>query len=120
MDENLRLNLIEAKIDIDEAMERLMNKFELFERFVKRFPTEESFNKLQNALVEGNADAAFRAAHSLKGVCANMSMNDLKESVSAQVEYLRAGNLEAALEINPEVVDKYQKMVADINKIFGV
>lgn len=118
MDENIRRQLIEADVDIDEAMERFAGNYGLMERFLKRFPTDESFQKLQKFLDEGNCEDAFRACHTLKGTCANMSMNKLWKVVSEQVEFLRAGELEKAKDVMPKVSEMYGKMVENIKKIY--
>lgn len=119
MDENVRKSLIDAQIDVDEAMERLVGNYGLLERFLKRFPTDDNFNKLEKYLDEGNCEAAFRACHTIKGVCANLSMNKLKDIISQQVEFLRVGQLQQAQDIMPQVNEMYKKMVADITKIYG-
>ena len=61
-------------------------------RFVKLFLMDESYTQLQAALEAGDVEAAFNAAHTLKGVCANIAL---------------AKNLELAIELNPQVKEDY-------------
>ena len=119
MDNTIKSMLVEAGIDIDEALARMAGKYELIERFLKRFPQDENFARLKKGLEDNNCQEAFRAAHTLKGVCANLSMNRLKELVSTQVEYLREENLVSAKELMPEVSRAYEKMVEDLTRIYG-
>lgn len=118
MDENIRRQFIEAGIDIDDLMNRLVGNYSMIERFLKRFPTDESFHKLQKFLDEGDCEEAFRACHTLKGLCANLSMKELWKTVGEQVEFLRAGELVKAKNVMPKVSEMYYKMVEDIKKIY--
>ena len=61
----------------------------LIERFTARFLDDPSFCDLCREVEAGNRAAAFRAAHTLKGVCANLSFTRLLESVSRLTEVLR-------------------------------
>lgn len=65
----------------------------LIEKFIGKFLDDKSFETLCREMEAGNREEAFRAAHTLKGVCANLSFTRLLESVSLLTEELR---LEAA------------------------
>lgn len=61
----------------------------LIQRFVLKFPEDPSFEMLRSAMEAGDRAEAFRAAHTLKGVCANLSLARLLASASALTEVLR-------------------------------
>lgn len=61
----------------------------LIELFIGKFLKDGSFDALCGAMERGNREEAFRAAHTLKGVCANMSFSRLLTSVSRLTEALR-------------------------------
>ena len=61
----------------------------LIEKFIGKFLEDGSFDALFRAMECGDRAEAFRAAHTLKGVCANMSFNRLMESASQLTETLR-------------------------------
>lgn len=61
----------------------------LVARFIAKFPADPSFAALCDAVAGGDAAAAFAAAHTLKGVCANLSFRRLFGSASALTETLR-------------------------------
>ena len=61
----------------------------LVQRFVCKFPEDKSFEALESAMESGSREGAFRAAHTLKGVCANLSFSRLLHSASALTEILR-------------------------------
>lgn len=61
----------------------------LIERFVKKFMTDTSYEMLCTAVEAGNCEEAFRAAHTLKGICQNLSFRCLAESSGQLTECLR-------------------------------
>ena len=76
--------------DYDEAMGRLRSE-KLVQKFVLKFLTDGSYGLLCGSLASGDRDEAFRAAHTIKGVCANLAFNALLESSEALTEALRDG-----------------------------
>ena len=95
----------------DDACARLMGD-EMLARFALKFLDDESMDKLEAAMAAGDAESAFMAAHTLKGVAGNLSMKDLFARVSEVVECLRGGDIGAAAEKMPAVEASYRK-VAD-------
>lgn len=61
----------------------------LVERFIVRFLDDDSFLSLCSAMEEGSREAAFRAAHSLKGVSGTLGFSRLYASASKLTELLR-------------------------------
>lgn len=87
----------------------------LMERFLFKMPEDKSYSQLRSALMNGNAQEAFRAAHTLKGVCMNLGIGTLCDVVSVLTEALRD------LEITEEVLslaDMVEKeYMADMQRI---
>ena len=75
--------LIAAGIDYDTALRRMMGKESLYYRFLKKFLDDENYVLLLEAAGQGDSGAAFRAAHTLKGVCGNLGMDRLFGAVTA-------------------------------------
>lgn len=69
---------------------RRLSSPQLVEKFVRKFPKDPSFVQLTAAMSAGDRDAAFRAAHTLKGVAANLSFSCLYASTAELTELLRA------------------------------
>lgn len=110
MTKEVRDALTKAGIQVDEALERLMGSESLLERLLKKFLDDPSFPELSAALAEGRKEEAFRAAHTLKGVCGNLSITRLERLVGRQVELLRDGrDWEGAEALQPEVAAAYQQ-----------
>lgn len=76
--------------DYDEVMGRLRSE-RLVQKFVLKFPGDGSYRLLCDSLAAGDREEAFRAAHTIKGVCANLAFNDLLASSEALTEALRDG-----------------------------
>ena len=58
-------------------------------KFLLRVVEDGSYKLLCDSVASGNVDEAFRAAHTLKGVCGNLSITRFGESSSELTEFLR-------------------------------
>ena len=72
-----------------EDVKERIPKDEIIKKFAIKFLSEPSFDNLCQALEGEDYKEAFRAAHSLKGICANLGFQRLEESSSALTELLR-------------------------------
>lgn len=61
----------------------------LVKRFITKFLDDGSFSELCRTMESGQRAEAFRAAHTLKGVCANLCFDRLLASASQLTELLR-------------------------------
>ena len=68
------------------------------------------FENLKKALEEENLEAAFRAAHTLKGVAQNMGFDNLAESSSVLTEALRSRKVMPYAEQIEGVCEDYNKI----------
>lgn len=74
--------------DYAQVIQRLPSPA-LVERFIGKFLDDGSFSELTSAMAAGQTEASFRAAHTLKGVSANLGFEQLRQSSSALTEFLR-------------------------------
>lgn len=79
-----------------------------YQDVIKRLPSA----KMIEALVE----LAFRAAHTLKGVCMNLGFDHLYKPSFEITESLRAGNLELGLQQFGAVKEQYTKTIDALNE----
>ena len=100
----------------EEALSRMQND-ERIKKFLGFFLADTSYNELKSAMESKSLDDAFRAAHTLKGVCKNMAFTALSIVAEAITEELRAHNFEKAEEILPSVTNEYNIVITEINKI---
>lgn len=71
------------------AVEARLPSVSLVVRFITKFLNDSSFSELCRAMQEGQREEAFRAAHTLKGVCANLGFDRLGASAGQLTELLR-------------------------------
>ena len=90
------------------AMDRLIEKFML------KFLDDTSMDLLKTSVAEGNIQESFRAAHTLKGVCQNLSLTSLYQVSSQLTEELR--NEDTAVPGNPNISDYMSKVTAEYHK----
>ena len=101
-------------INKKDAMKRFFNNEPLYLDMLKLFQDDPSFSQLEEALAAGDIQNAFMAAHTLKGVAANLSLSKLFELDFALVEDLRSGAFDAAQKRFPEVKKEYQIIIDGI------
>lgn len=97
------------------AVSARLPRVELIERFIGRFLEDESFDMLCRHMASGNRREAFMAAHTLKGVSANLGFSGLFASASRLTEELRPESdliPESAAEMLSDVMRDY-KLTAD-------
>ena len=118
MDMEKRAWLIAAGIDLDSALERMMGNEALLERFLKRFLDDANYGRLTAAIDAGDPDGALTASHTLKGVCGNLSMQQLFDLLTRQVAALRADDFAAARGMMPEITAAYGRVTDAIRGCF--
>ena len=75
--------------DYNSTMARFMGKEAMYLKFLDMLFQDENLQKLGTALEQQDYEAAFAAAHTLKGVVGNMGLTPLFNAVCAIVESLR-------------------------------
>ncbi len=99
--------------DYDGVIGRLRSE-KLVQKFVLKFPADGSYELLLRSLGEGNVQEAFRAAHTIKGMCQNLGFTTLGNSSSALTECLRDGSADGADAYLPALKEDYARTVAAI------
>lgn len=99
--------------DYDEAIGRLRSE-KLVNKFVLRFLDDKSYDLLCASMESGDYAEAFRAAHTIKGVCSNLAFTTLGKSSSALSEALRSGYTPEADGLAEQVKEEYRQTVAAI------
>ena len=93
--------------DYQESVSRMMGEAMLC-RFIAKFPADPSYSMLEQAISAGNREDAFRAAHTLKGLCLNLSFGALLNSSEALTEALRHEMPANANELFAQVTADYE------------
>lgn len=94
--------------DYADALGRLRSE-RLVQKFVLKFLDDGSYNLLMQSMEAQNYGEAFRAAHTIKGVCQNLSLSRLLASSSALSEALRNGYTPEADPLLSQVQEDYRQ-----------
>lgn len=84
--------------DYEGVFARLRSE-KFLKKFVTKFLTDKSYNNICTALENKDFEEAFRASHTLKGVCQNLGFDRLYKSSHDLTEIFRAGK------DNPDSID---------------
>lgn len=115
MDKN---KLMDSGIDYDEGVGRFSGNAEIYEKFLLKFKEDKSFQELDQAMKDHDYGTAFTAAHTLKGVTGNLSINVLYQELVPFVELLRTGaKLAEANAYYPRVAETYHQVMDVLNKL---
>ncbi len=104
--------------DYKGVLTRFMNEA-LVTRFAGKFLTDTSFDDLKNALAAKDVATAFRAAHTLKGVCLNLGFDNLYKPSSELTEVLRAGTMDGSEELMKQVEEQYAVTINALHEALG-
>ena len=102
--------------DMADAVRRL-GSASAVERFLRMFAGDDTFAMLQAAMSAGDARRAFRAAHTLKGLAANLGLVQLGQAASALTEALRGSDMQCASALYPETAAAYREACAAIGDL---
>ena len=108
--------LMDAGIDAESALNRMMGSEALLERLFRRFLEDGNFSALSAAIEAGDREGALTASHTLKGMCGNLSMERLYSLFSGQVDLMRAGDWEEAVNLMPRIREAYDEAVSAVKR----
>ncbi len=104
--------------DYEDVLKRLYSEG-MIRKFALMFLKDDSYPKLEQALKEQNVKEAFRAAHTLKGVCQNLGFTNLYQPTYDLTEVLRAGRLEGTGALFESVTKQYRITIDAIRALEG-
>ncbi|MDR0761331.1 MAG: Hpt domain-containing protein [Treponema sp.] len=70
-------------VNAAEGQKRVMNNAKLYHRLLAKFKAENNLNDLAAALNAGDYEKARAAAHTIKGIAANLSFSELYKQLLA-------------------------------------
>ncbi|WP_040197634.1 Hpt domain-containing protein [Candidatus Soleaferrea massiliensis] len=116
MNEKMLNALQAAGVDTPRAVQRFAGNAELYEKFLVKFLDDPNFSLIGPALDEKDFGAVLTAAHTLKGVSANLGMTRLYQSCSGMVAALRCETPEKAADHYGELEAAYQEICEIIDQ----
>ena len=102
--------------DDGEVMNR-RGRESLVKRFAVKFLNDPSFQDLTDGLAAKDGEKAFRAAHTLKGVCLNLGFTSLYKVSAELTEVLRGRETEGSDELYEQVKEQYTILTEAIQEL---
>lgn len=99
--------------DYEDVISRLRSE-RLVRKFVLQFLDDGSYDLLCTSLEQKNYGDAFRAAHTIKGMCQNLSFTKLQESSGLLSGKLRSGCTPEVESLMEQVAEDYQRVLGAI------
>lgn len=93
--------------DYESVLGRLRSE-RMITKFVLKFLDDKSCETLLDAVARKDGEVAFRAAHTIKGICQNLSFDRLYVSSHALAECLRGGWADEAVALTEQVREDYR------------
>ncbi len=108
--------LTELGIDGPVLRSRFAGMDKIAERFLMRFPDDPTMQLLKQALDAGQVEEAERAAHTLKGIAANLGLDNLSSKAAACVNFIRSDDFEAARRQYSIISTEYERIIQILSK----
>ncbi len=103
--------------DSSVVLRRFSGSTALVERFVRKFPQDQSFVQLTAAVEAGDTEAIERAAHTLKGLTGNLGFDALFNHSNDMVLSVRQGDLDSIAPLYELIKQDYEDVLSIINQI---
>ncbi len=116
MDEGFKQRLVENGADVENTVKRFMGNEAMYEKFLKKFVYNSNYTGLEENISSGNYGEAFKCAHTLKGVSANLGLDPIFKAASELTEEFRG---KADEEVNRERVQEIWQELQRVYKVFA-
>lgn len=100
--------------DYNEILGRLKRESTI-SKLALKFLDDESFKVLKSALCNNDINEAHRGAHTLKGICRNLSFNMLYQTSDNITQALKDGDIQQAQNLLSSVQADYDKTIDALN-----
>ena len=117
METNIQTQLSQGGVDVAVTLARFGGNEALFLKFLKRFPTDPTYETLKTELQNQSREGIKDACHTLKGVSGNLGLSPLFEACSNMMALLRADEQSDATTAFVAVQTSYQQAVEMITNL---
>jgi HPt (histidine-containing phosphotransfer) domain-containing protein len=104
-------------VDQADGLKRVMNNTKLYATLLNKFKAGTKLDELSAAIEAGDMEKAQRAAHTVKGVAANLSLVELYKQVLDLETQIKAGSLNPG--VWESVVVCFDKTLASIDGVLA-
>jgi HPt (histidine-containing phosphotransfer) domain-containing protein len=102
-------------VNVDEGLKRIMDNTKLYVKLLVKFKEDANLSNLEAALASGDNAKAQVAAHTLKGIAANLSLIELqKQSLEIETQ-IKSGSVKPD-QINI-VKNVYNQTIKEVDKV---
>lgn len=98
--------------NVQEGLGRCMGMEAFYLKLVETIKTEANFDNLKAAIEANDLDAAFEAAHGLKGVLSNLAITPILDPVMEITELLRARTQMDYTELLDKILFEWERFKA--------
>ena len=121
MDEKFRKQLEENGTDVDTVLKRFLGNEAMYMKFLMKFLDDKSYEGLLESIGKRDYEEAFKGAHTLKGVTANLGIEPVCTAATLITDLLRnkqpeevdAGQLDEYKTQLVEAYDRFRKIVEE-------
>lgn len=105
-------------MDLAGTLKRFSNMEPIYKKYLKRFPDEPTFQKfLQDIQDTTNLEAIEVSAHTMKGICGNLGLQDLYENYNAIVSDVRTNSGGNLSELSKTAIDNTNNAIEFIRQL---
>lgn len=104
--------LNQEHVDVAGALKRFCGNESLYLKFINAFPADQNFKDLGNSLAGERYEEAVIHAHTLKGLTANLGMDQLSGICDSMVKKFRSGDTDGVDELYSQLSVLYEKIIA--------
>lgn len=110
-------NCYDIGFDYDQVLNRFCNNEALMHKFIKMFLQDENYSHLMEAVKAEDYPTVERAAHTLKGVSANLGFDHLFQRCNQMVVHVRENSYEKLEGDLQEIIAAYEQVTAFIKAV---
>ena len=110
MDEKFRKQLEENGTDVDTVLKRFLGNEAMYMKFIMKFLDDKSYQGLIENIGKRDYEEAFKSAHTLKGVTANLGIEPVCAAATLITDLLR--NIQPE-EVDAALLDQYGKQLTE-------
>lgn len=109
--------LISLGVNLPETLHRFSGNEGLLRRFAMRFPQDDTYQKLKDAVAKSDAHEIETTAHTLKGVAANLGFGRLQNACNDLVLAVREGRTADVPALYKEVNSEYENILLFLGQV---
>lgn len=104
-------------VNLDETLERFVDNEALYFKCLNKLSDDLNYAKMLDGIDKGDSSVAFDGAHALKGVSANLGLNNLYEDMKIITEVFRAGSLDFDKDNFESIKKNYDLAISTIKSL---